>query len=471
MLKSSHSFLLSSLLVCTVCNAAHAQTAPAPFDLAHARAARIAQDAKTDLEWSTRTALNTYKFNSPHDPAWDALALKALTGDDGTNPEKSYLLLKAAVDAGCTDPMVRYLYIRRGLAAHKLTDAQAVPLYAAAAKDMDKSPYSPGRRLHLRVQFMRSLNNLNPISPADHLLLASTFEQSLNLLTSIDKENISPIALNDDTLFLYIEGDKIGLSHEHDFTQIDPVLKKLAPNRASTCSLEARYYIDWAWDARGGGYANTVSDAAWKLFNEPPQTRRKRRHHRLQSRPHQRRMPCFHDHCLYGPQLRPPHHGTMVQPRHARRPQQLPRMHRQIHLSRCPDGGLRGSPPRIRPSVPRQRHPQNRIPTFLLTAHEDIAASSTDSAAYLAQPKVWADIEAVYEKLLADKTRLQTDRMNYLFDRSKFIRHACDSQQWAEALNLMNQFGNDIDLDAFGGQAMYNFYKKKAAQELVKTPT
>lgn len=45
-------------------------------------------------------------------------------------------------------------------------------------------------------------------------------------------------------------------------------LKKKYPNEAFAAMAEVRYWSAYAWNARGGGYASSVSDDGWKLFRE-----------------------------------------------------------------------------------------------------------------------------------------------------------------------------------------------------------
>lgn len=45
-------------------------------------------------------------------------------------------------------------------------------------------------------------------------------------------------------------------------------LKQKFPKEAFVALAEAQYWIDYAWNARGGGYASSVTDDGWKLFRE-----------------------------------------------------------------------------------------------------------------------------------------------------------------------------------------------------------
>lgn len=48
----------------------------------------------------------------------------------------------------------------------------------------------------------------------------------------------------------------------------DQAFEKADPNHSARKLLEGDYYINYAWTARGNGYANTVSEDAWKLFRD-----------------------------------------------------------------------------------------------------------------------------------------------------------------------------------------------------------
>lgn len=45
-------------------------------------------------------------------------------------------------------------------------------------------------------------------------------------------------------------------------------LKKKFPNKPFVALAEAKYWIDYAWNARGNGYASSVTQEGWKLFHE-----------------------------------------------------------------------------------------------------------------------------------------------------------------------------------------------------------
>jgi hypothetical protein len=62
-------------------------------------------------------------------------------------------------------------------------------------------------------------------------------------------------------------------------------------------------------------------------------------------------------------------------------------------------------------------------------------------------PEVWKDLRIAYETLLADQSRLTSDRKRYLNDRGAYIQAACDCDQWQEAKRLLDLFSPDIGYD------------------------
>ncbi len=67
---------------------------------------------------------------------------------------------------------------------------------------------------------------------------------------------------------LYSPLHDVAYDRKKAFDKIYPALLQLFPHRFLAHSFAAQFYIDWAWEARGGGYASTVSPESWKLFGE-----------------------------------------------------------------------------------------------------------------------------------------------------------------------------------------------------------
>lgn len=84
-------------------------------------------------------------------------------------------------------------------------------------------------------------------------------------------------------------------SAEHDWSKSQArveFLKKKFPKEPFVAIADARYWVTYAWDARGGGYASSVSDDGWKLFRERLE---KAERVLLDTKPHAAELPVWYD--------------------------------------------------------------------------------------------------------------------------------------------------------------------------------
>src|SRR5579883_1983669 len=107
--------LIVGVALC-VCTSAVGADAPIPQDTVKMEKRRLER-----LEWNRLTLQGAYEKIGKKDPKWDEQARKAMDlaarmfsqeVDPTVNPLDVNPPAKAAVDAGCDDPMVVYLYNR-----------------------------------------------------------------------------------------------------------------------------------------------------------------------------------------------------------------------------------------------------------------------------------------------------------------------------------------------------------------------
>lgn len=109
------------------------------------------------LAWNLKTLVEPYEKAGHTSPRWDEPAKRALTEFARSrsqcvesNEAWGWIIstnCMAAVDAGCDDPMIRYLYIRFSM--NQTNSAQAfTDKLCQTAKDMQKSTYPPVRKFY-----------------------------------------------------------------------------------------------------------------------------------------------------------------------------------------------------------------------------------------------------------------------------------------------------------------------------------
>ncbi|MGB8355116.1 MAG: hypothetical protein WCD79_14560 [Chthoniobacteraceae bacterium] len=86
-------------------------------------------------------------------------------------------------------------------------------------------------------------------------------------------EELIKLRMPDDLLFAKGKALIHGLEDDEESLNLgwavfDKSFAQYAPDSPARAALQGWYYIDYAWNARGSGYADTVSPDGWKLFGE-----------------------------------------------------------------------------------------------------------------------------------------------------------------------------------------------------------
>ncbi len=128
--------------------------------------------------------------------------------------------------------------------------------------------------------------------------VANFFSGAEDYLDQEVKDWNSPACVFDDgrpRLTALKGGFSLAFSDEKDwnksFARLE-YLKKRFPNTAFVALAEARYWIDYAWDARGSGYASSVSEEGWKLFHE---RLRKAERVLIETKPYSSTLPSWYE--------------------------------------------------------------------------------------------------------------------------------------------------------------------------------
>jgi hypothetical protein len=228
-------------------------------------------------KWN-RTMLNgSYEDMGNRDPKWDKDAEDALTyyGESRTASDEEMETLSgligdsadSAVEAGCNDPMIRYLYVRysSGIQANPFKDRQ--DLYQNAANDLEGSSYSAIWKFHANVDaadilwwnrdhdLWQQVVQLRYTAISD--LAQAVQEKSLPEAEAYDAAN---------ALFQLLQYNSAEMTNAYD--QVESALAHQSDKAAMADFIKATFYIQYAWDARGHGTADQVTQEGWRLFKE-----------------------------------------------------------------------------------------------------------------------------------------------------------------------------------------------------------
>jgi Domain of unknown function (DUF4034) len=233
------------------------------------------------LAWNRQTLREAYDKIGNRSPEWDGFAQKAL--DDfaqvrALHSEESEFKSQLremivancakALTAGCDDPMIAYL---NGLYAVGEEDANVEVLantLCKAADNLNASAYPAIRKFYAADRAARKVkltvgNNSTPPELHYYRKLA------INNLTLALQDKSIPVEeayAACDSLHQVLTANKNEL--EQFYFQVEKILFRNWPDASFPWLLKGQFYTDYAWAARGGGDANTVTEEGWKLFAE-----------------------------------------------------------------------------------------------------------------------------------------------------------------------------------------------------------
>ncbi|HEY7120003.1 MAG TPA: hypothetical protein VH475_25670 [Tepidisphaeraceae bacterium] len=246
--------------------------------------------ARKRLDYYRRLFLTDgYEKAGRHDPAWDASARAAIenyarvvAGDPlrtGDEQDAGRDAAGACLRSRCADSLVLYVAARL-YDDRAMPEAQKLRLYCGAAERAAEADNKYPAMLRAEILFRGAGR---AAGGARQNLLPKLAESSkewakkgMELLpAALADRDASPKAV--ETLFELIgassadvEGDRFKL-----LSDAAPILEKSPVSKSLQLTVTGSALIQYAWDARGSGWASTVTPEGWKLFNERIEAARK----------------------------------------------------------------------------------------------------------------------------------------------------------------------------------------------------
>lgn len=236
------------------------------------------QDARQSrLNWNLETTVDAYKKVGKTNSKWDEPAIRALTeyarnSSKVTSPEEPWEEIirtncDAAIKAGCNDPMVRYLHVRFSLTKTSKSQALAGAYYEVAV-DMQKSGYHAIRKFyasHRAVnQASLAYGYTNSLTMPTVKEIAPILDQDLLAVVNNSTTPVEEVYAACDERFRILKWHTE--EYIRAYSNIESPLFANWPDESIILRFKGEAYIDMAWNARGEGYANTVTPEGLKIF-------------------------------------------------------------------------------------------------------------------------------------------------------------------------------------------------------------
>jgi hypothetical protein len=256
--------------------AATSAGAPIPQD-----GAAIAKRRHDLLAWNRRTVAGAYEAVGKKDARWDeparkAMELAARMFSQEVDPDVTlgdvYTSARDAIDAGCDDPMVLYLYSRASEESNDPGGLEASRRGRKAADALAASRYPAIRRAVALQKSGNLVLSAGGTDPGDAVRKEAEreFDAALALLdesVSSDERNEFWEASWLNNLLALSQGYRaLGVPAEVAYERVDAGLARVAGAKVLRLLFRGEFWLQYGWEARGTGFAATVSARGWEAL-------------------------------------------------------------------------------------------------------------------------------------------------------------------------------------------------------------
>lgn len=411
------------------------------------------------LDWDLKTSVGAYEEVGNTDARWDESAKAALTEyarsvTKATADEEMREVIRtncvAAIEAGCGDPLVRYLYARYYLTETN-SPIEVADALCAAAVDLEKSSYPTIRKTYADIRAVSQVfsaygKNWKSVTSLPEIQRSL----SRDIVATVQDKTLPP----EEAHQVCSEALKLmtgsAAFYSQAYSSLEPIIFNNWPDASASWLLKSDAYYQMAWLARGGGYANNVSADAWKAFGEKLAVAETALNKAWELNPKDARIPAFMIRLAEGQQKSRPEMEKWFQRAMALDPNNYTACSYKLHYLYPQWYGSRDAMVAFGRECVASPTWGGSVPIILVDAHYEYAEylSAEDRAAYYKQPDVWPDIKAAYEKFFSLNPDDTSVNKNYAW-------FAYQAEQW-DAFNALVREIHPADYGFFGGKEEFD---------------
>ena len=445
--------------------------------------ASLAAETQARLDWNLKTTVGAYQKSSFKGAAWDDYAVKALTefarirSKAETDTETGNLVISsntaAAVRAGCKDPMVNNLFIRFAMTQTLLTQTNRKMAYADAfcknAAAMENSAYPDIRKFYADFHAVHQYawaNNYPTNTPPE---VDAVRHHMFGHLESLMKDKTIPPEEIYDACSEFLN---LFRSSKESFPAcwkcLEPLLVNNWSNEPTAYLLKGEAYIDLAWLARGGEYADKVNEEGWKLFKENLELAEQALNRAWELNKNDARVAVKMMTVELGQGIGRDRMELWFSRAMRIDPNNYEACNSKVlYLEPKWYGSIEKMLSFGRECVANKQW-GGRTPLVLVNAHSDIPIyylKDSEKANYWTRPGVWPDIKAAYNRLF----ELNPNSAAWRRDYARYARYAFLCGHWDEFLSQAAVFRGGTDFSYFGGKEKFDKLVANARRPIVET--
>ncbi len=432
-----------------------------------ARRLDMYRQASTDLDWTYKSMVDGYDRFGTKDPKWNQDAREGLVkvidawrkGQSRELCLEAFEFLNRAVNNGCRDPMVLYARARLYDTVIRKVLKVGIEMQASAVQGVKESGYHAMRKSYSYAYAAKMVARPNVTLKDDQIESAKQWlvEGKAVWLEACKDSEVPAVCLHD-VAEIFIQSshffNKDGADQVEEFSR---ELKAARPKSGWGDHLKGDFYVDYAWEARGGGWASSVTEDSWKHFKD--------------------RLEIAAVALTSAYEVEPLHKKASLRMMSVELGQNQGRERLDLWYRRAreadPDSmevirsKLWYLMPRWHGSHEDMRQFGHELfvegdwetsaPMHLIEIHRMISGDKKDPKHYR-DPEVWKELSTVYEAAVQVFPK-------EMMVKSGYCAAACQCEQWAMAKKLFEELGDKVEVKAFGTQKLVDQMRTKAMQE------
>jgi thiol-disulfide isomerase/thioredoxin len=433
----------------------------------------------TRLKWNLKTLVDAYQIAGHTNPKWDGPARRALAEFarirslcTESNEAWGWIISTnciAATDAGCDDPMIRYLYIR--FCMNQTNSSKAfVDAFYGCAQGLEQSSY-PGIRKYYAWQ--RAADQVTYTYgygtniPPEILRLGIWQMAERNFLGALADRTMPPEEVYDAGHDILETWKGAKNQYSSLYYTIEKQLPDAWTNVPVILLLKGEAYIEMAWYARGDDYANTVTDKGWKLFGEGLALAENALTNAWNLNPKDKRIPLKMIAVELGLGRGRDRMELWFNRAMAIDPNYYDACSDKLNYLKPKWYGSADDMLAFGRECVENKQWGGNVPLILLDAHYFIQREFVDDSEktnYWKQPEVWLDIKDAFDRFF----EANPDDVGW---HHKFAWYAYQCGQWNEFNHQLSLFSSGTNYDYFGGKDKFDQMVALAGEHAGETQT
>lgn len=426
------------------------------------------------LDWNLKTLVQAYQDHGNNDAKWDGFVISALTEfararahvTDADEPVNEIIStnIAAAVQAGCDDPLVNYIYIKYAMPQTGSREDFA-KAFSKMASDMNQSSYPPIRKFYAAARTLDQTFYTYGTNARNQPIMGEIMPMlSDNLNATLADKTMPAVEAYEvgDTVLSLVSGSKS--YYEQTYQTIEKPLFENWPDAATSWLLKGEGYYRMAWQARGGGYANGVSPENWTTFHDRLTIADTATQKAWKLDPTDSRIPTLMIQIDEGLQKDRPDMELWFSRAMQTDPDNYNACEYKLHYLYPQWYGSRDNMIAFGRECVASTNWGGTVPLILSDAHHEYwlyLDDSEEKSNYWKQADVWPDIQASFERFF----ELNPAATEYYHNYAWYAYHA---EQWNKLNELIPKLGT-VNYNYFGGKDEFDKMVQLAKEHAGKT--